>query len=236
MSILIENLSKSFSNQIVLNKIHLEIQTGLLIALIGPSGSGKSTLLRTIAGFEKPNTGSIWLNGQNTDHLSIQERRIGFVFQDYALFPHLTIFENIAFGMRLYKTPNSIIQSRVYELLQLMQLEKKANNYPFQLSGGQKQRIAFARALSIEPKVLLLDEPFGALDIKVRRDLRNWLYDFHNQMPVTTLFVTHDQQEALEIANEIVIFNNGKIEQMGSSQEILDHPSTIFVKNFLTSQ
>ena len=235
MNILIENLSKSFSNQVILNHINLEIQTGLLLALIGPSGSGKSTLLRTIAGFEKPNTGSIWLDGNNTDSLKIQERRIGFVFQDYALFPHLTIFENLAFGMRLHQIPYSIITTRVYELLQLIQLEQKRDDYPFQLSGGQKQRVAFARALSVEPKVLLLDEPFGALDVKVRGELRQWLYEFHTQIPVTTIFVTHDQQEALEIANEIVIFNKGNIEQIGSARELLDHPSTPFVQNFLSS-
>ena len=235
MSILIENLSIVFSNQTVLDKIHLDIQTGSLIALVGPSGSGKSTLLRAIAGFEQPNNGSIWLNGQNTNTIRIQDRRIGFVFQDYALFPHLTIAENIAFGMKLHNTSNEVIQSRVYELLKLIRLDHKANNYPFQLSGGQKQRIAFARALSIEPKVLLLDEPFGALDIKVRRDLRSWLYNFHSQIPVTTILVTHDQHEALEIANEIAVFNEGKIEQIGTAKDIMDHPATPFVYNFISS-
>lgn len=235
MNILIENLSIVFSKQTVLDKIHLDIQTGSLIALIGPSGSGKSTLLRAIAGFEQPTAGSIWLNGQNTNSIRIQDRRIGFVFQDYALFPHLTIAENIAFGMKLHQTPDMILQARVHELLQLIKLDNKANNYPFQLSGGQKQRIAFARALSIEPKVLLLDEPFGALDIKVRRELRTWLYEFHSQIPVTTLLVTHDQQEALEIANEIAVFNKGKIEQIGTAKDIIDHPSTPFVYNFISS-
>nr|YP_009306298.1 sulfate ABC transporter ATP-binding subunit [Derbesia sp. WEST4838]AOP19202.1 sulfate ABC transporter ATP-binding subunit [Derbesia sp. WEST4838] len=235
MSILIENLSVQFANQIVLHQIHLEIQTGCLVSLIGPSGSGKSTLLRTIAGFEKPNYGSIWLDGKNTANIPIQNRRIGFVFQDYALFPHLTISENIAFGMELYDIPTEIIKLRIQELLQLIQLEKKANLYPSDLSGGQKQRIAFARALAIEPKVLLLDEPFGALDIKVRRELRTWLSDFHTQIPVTTILVTHDQQEALEIANEIVLFNQGKIEQIGTAKEILQYPSTNFVNHFLGS-
>lgn len=235
MNILIENLSVRFSNQVVLNKIHLEIQTGCLVSLIGPSGSGKSTLLRTIAGFEKPTYGSIWLDGKNTANMPIQDRRIGFVFQDYALFPHLTIAENIAFGMKLYDIPIEIIQLRIQELLQLIQLEKKAHLYPSELSGGQKQRIAFARALAIEPKVLLLDEPFGALDIKVRRELRNWLSDFHTHIPVTTILVTHDQQEALDIANEVVLFNQGKIEQIGTAKDILRYPSTNFVHQFLGS-
>lgn len=233
MSILIENLSKTFDSKIVLNHINLEIQTGYLVALLGPSGSGKSTLLRIIAGFEKPNKGSIWLSGKKSTHIKIQDRKLGFVFQDYALFPHLNVFENIAFGMSIRKTPFEIIKQRVQQLLQLIQLESQSKKYPFQLSGGQKQRVALARALAIEPEVLLLDEPFGALDVKVRKDLRLWLRKFHDEIPVTTLFVTHDQQEAMEIANEIIIFEKGHIAQTGFAKELIEHPSTSFVKDFL---
>ncbi len=233
MSILIENLSKKFQAKQVLNHINLEIQTGHLVALLGPSGSGKSTLLRIIAGFEQPNEGAIWLSGKKSTNIKIQDRQLGFVFQDYALFPHLTVFENIAFGMRIRQTTLSTIQYRVQQLLQLIQLEKEYDKYPYQLSGGQKQRVALARALAIEPKVLLLDEPFGALDVRVRKDLRFWLRKFHDEIPVTTLFVTHDQQEAMEIANEIVIFENGTICQTGLAKELIDHPSNNFVKNFL---
>ena len=233
MSILIENLSKQYQNKWVLNHLHLEIKTGDLIALIGPSGSGKSTLLRLIAGFEKPDEGYIWLGGQNAENLHIQERQIGFVFQDYALFPHLTVFENIAFGLNIRHFSLSAIQARIQELLQLVQLDKMQNFYPHQLSGGQKQRVALARALSIEPKVLLLDEPFGALDIQVRKDLRKWIAKFHKDIPVTTIFVTHDQNEALELAHEIVLFNKGVIEQMGSPTDCLENPATEFVRQFL---
>lgn len=233
MSILIENLCKQINNQFILNHIHLEIQTGRLVALIGPSGSGKSTLLRTIAGFEQPDEGYIWLNGQNTEYLSIQDRQIGFVFQEYALFPHLTVFENIAFGLNIHHLSFSNIESRIQDLLQLIQLEDKKEFYPFQLSGGQQQRVAFARAISIEPKVLLLDEPFSALDIKVRRELRRWLYTLHQEMPLTTLLVTHDQHEAFEIADEIILFREGQIEQFGTAQEFREYPCTQFVSNFL---
>ncbi len=233
MSILIENLSKKFQSKIVLNHINLEIPTGHLVALLGPSGSGKSTLLRIIAGFEKPNEGCIWLSGKKATHIKIQDRQLGFVFQDYALFPNLNVFENIAFGMTIRQTPFETIKRRVQQLLQLIQLESQAMKYPFQLSGGQKQRVALARALAIEPKVLLLDEPFGALDVRVRKDLRFWLRKFHDEIPVTTLFVTHDQQEAMEIANEIVIFEKGNIVQTGFARELIEHPSTCFVKNFL---
>nr|YP_009330346.1 putative sulfate/thiosulfate import ATP-binding protein CysA [Lambia antarctica]ANN39007.1 putative sulfate/thiosulfate import ATP-binding protein CysA [Lambia antarctica] len=233
MSILIENLSKQFNQKKVLNHINLEIQTGFLVALLGPSGSGKSTLLRIIAGFEKPNEGCIWLSGKKATNIKIQDRQLGFVFQDYALFPHLTVFENIAFGMNIRKMAYQTIKERVQELLQLIQLENEYNKYPFQLSGGQKQRVALARALAIEPTVLLLDEPFGALDVRVRKDLRFWLRQFHQEIPVTTLFVTHDQQEAMEIANEIVIFEDGHIIQTGFAKELIEHPSTTFVKNFL---
>lgn len=232
MSILIENVSKKFGESFLLSQINLEIPTGNLVALLGPSGSGKSTLLRTIAGFSQPDKGRIWLDGQNATLLPIQQRQIGFVFQDYALFPKMTIFENIAFGLKIQKKSIEKIQSQVYELLYLTQLENFAMFYPHQLSGGQKQRVAFARALAIEPKILLLDEPFGALDVKVRKNLRVWLRELHEKLPVTTLFVTHDLQEAMEIADEIVLFRKGCIEQLGSPKEIYEHPATNFVKNF----
>ena len=234
MSILIENLTKNFGNILILDHINLEIKTGKLIALLGPSGSGKSTLLRLIAGLESPDTGRIWLTGKDANFLSIQERQIGFVFQNYALFNHLTVFQNIAYGLKIQKVKNCQIKFRVQELLQLIQLEDFSNRYPNQLSGGQKQRIALARALVIEPKVLLLDEPFGALDIQVRKNLRNWLRKLHEEVSVTTLFVTHDQQEAMELAHEIVILKEGRVEQMGNPQELYDQPLTNFVYEFLS--
>ncbi len=220
MSILIENLSKQFNDFIALDHVSLEIKTGSLVALVGPSGSGKSTLLRIIAGLDIPNEGRIWLTGRDSTYLSIQEREIGFVFQNYALFKHMTVYENIAFGLDVRSTPFDVISNRVKQLLQLIQLDKFADRYPNQLSGGQRQRVALARALAIEPKVLLLDEPFGALDIKVRKDLRNWLRRLHEQVPITTMFVTHDHQEALEVANEIVLFKKGRIEHLGNPQDV----------------
>lgn len=234
MSILIENLVKKFQNQYILNHLNLEIKTGKLVTLLGPSGSGKSTLLRIIAGFEEADSGCIWLTGKNTTKLKIQERQIGFVFQDYALFPHLTVFDNIAFGMQIRQIDPKLIDLRVQELLQLIELEKKSQSYPFQLSGGQKQRIAFVRALAIEPKILLLDEPFGALDTQVRKNLRIWLSNFLNEIQVTTILVTHDQQEAFEISDEIIIFNKGQIQQIGLAQELIDYPYTSFVHSFLS--
>ena len=220
MSILIENLSKKFNDFTALDHVNLEIKTGSLVAFVGPSGSGKSTLLRIIAGLEKPNAGRIWLAGKESTSLSIQEREIGFVFQNYALFKHLTVYDNVAFGLQIRGTSLSLIKNRVKQLLQLIRLENFADRYPSQLSGGQRQRVALARALAIEPKVLLLDEPFGALDVKVRKELRNWLRSLHEEVPVTTIFVTHDHQEALEVANEIVVFQNGRIEQLGKPQDI----------------
>lgn len=234
MSILIEDLTKTFSKSLVLDHINLEIKTGSLIALLGPSGSGKSTLLKLIAGLEYPDGGRIWLTGKDTNFLSIQERQIGFVFQNYALFKHLTVFQNIAYGLNIQKTSEMQIMHRVKELLQLIQLENFSDRYPAQLSGGQKQRIALARALAIEPKVLLLDEPFGALDFQVRKDLRNWLKKLHEKVSMTTLFVTHDQQEAMELAHEIIILKNGRVEQAGSPQELYDQPLTDFVYKFLS--
>ena len=234
MSILIEDLTKTFGTSLILDHINLEIKTGSLIALLGPSGSGKSTLLKLIAGLEYPNSGCIWLTGKNTNSLSIQERQIGFVFQNYALFKHLTVFQNIAYGLEIQQANRFQIRNRVQELLKLIQLESFADRYPAQLSGGQKQRIALARALAIEPKVLLLDEPFGALDFQVRKDLRNWLKKLHEEVSMTTLFVTHDQQEAMELAHEIIILRNGRIEQVGTPHELCDQPLTDFVYKFLS--
>ena len=223
MSILIENLSKTFLHFKALNTINLEIKAESLVALVGGSGSGKSTLLRVIAGLETPDEGRIWLSGRNATALSIQEREIGFVFQNYALFKDMTVYENIAFGLDIRNLTATTVKNRVTQLLQLVQLEKLAGRYPSQLSGGQRQRVALARALAIEPKVLLLDEPFGALDSKVRRGLRQWLRQLHDQVPVTTVFVTHDQQEALEVASDIVILQHGQIDQMGFPQDMYTH-------------
>ena len=234
MSILIEDLTKAFGKSLILDHINLEIKTGSLIALLGPSGSGKSTLLKLIAGLEYPDSGRIWLTGKNTNYLSIQERQIGFVFQNYALFKHLTVFQNIAYGLEVQRASKTQIAHRVQELLQLIQLESFADRYPIQLSGGQKQRIALARALALEPKVLLLDEPFCALDFQVRIDLRSWLKKLHEEVSMTTLFVTHDQNEAMELAHEIVILKNGRIEQVGSPNELYDQPLTDFVYKFLS--
>lgn len=235
MSILIENLTKKINYSTILDCINLEIKTGHLVPLLGPSGSGKSTLLKIIAGLDKPNNGTIWLSGKECTNASIQNRQIGFVFQNYALFNHLTVFQNIAFGLQLRNLTKIQIVDRVNLLLKLIQLEKFANILPLHLSGGQRQRVALARALAIEPSVLLLDEPFGALDIQVRKDLRVWLKKLHEQVSVTTLFVTHDQQDAIELADEVVILNQGKIEQIGTVQEIYDHPANRFVFEFLSS-
>nr|QHN60108.1 cytochrome c biogenesis protein [Caulerpa serrulata] len=295
MSILIENISKKFGR---LSQINLEIPTGSLVALIGPSGSGKSTLLRTLAGFEKPDSGRIWFQGRNSTFLPIHQREIGFVFQDYALFPKYTVYENIAFGLKIQKKSNKaspfgsntpygaakdsgapleggaspglgssggggrslptfgrppegqrplpsflpfpsgglrphFIRAQVDELLHLTQLENFATFYPHELSGGQKQRVGFARALAIEPKILLLDEPFGALDVQVRKSLRVWLSNLHEKLPLTSILVTHDLEEAMEIADEIVILKQGRVEQVGTAEEIYEYPGTDFVQNFI---
>lgn len=234
MSILIENLTKTFRNNLIIDHINLEIKTGQLVALLGPSGSGKSTLLKLIAGLELQDSGRIWLSGKDSKFLNIQERQIGFVFQNYALFNNLNVFQNIIYGLKLKKINNKRIKYRSNELLKLIKLQNFYNRYPIQLSGGQKQRVALARSLAIEPKVLLLDEPFGALDIQVRKSLRNWLKKLQQEVSVTTLLVTHDQQEAMELANEIVILKKGRVEQVGSPQELYDHPVTNFVTQFLS--
>jgi sulfate transport system ATP-binding protein len=233
VGIVIENVSKRFDNFQAVDQVNLEIKTGSLVALLGPSGSGKSTLLRLIAGLEVPDAGRIFLTGRDATYESVQERNIGFVFQHYALFKHMTVRKNIAFGMDIRKMPKAKIKRRVDELLDLVQLSGLGDRYPSQLSGGQRQRVALARALAVEPKVLLLDEPFGALDAKVRKDLRAWLRRLHDEVHVTTVFVTHDQEEAMEVSDEIVVMNEGKVEQVGSPAEIYDNPATAFVMSFI---
>jgi sulfate/thiosulfate transport system ATP-binding protein len=233
MGITVESVSKQFGDFKAVDDVSLEIQTGSLVALLGPSGSGKSTLLRLIAGLESPDSGKIFLTGQDATTRTVQERNIGFVFQHYALFKHLTVAENIGFGLSLRKVDKALSKKRVDELLDLIQLSGLAERYPNQLSGGQRQRVALARALASEPSVLLLDEPFGALDAKVRKDLRAWLRRLHDEVHVTSVFVTHDQEEALEVADQIVVMNKGKIEQVGSAREIYDQPKTPFVMSFI---
>lgn len=233
MGIVVENVSKQFGSFKAVDQVSLEIKSGSLMALLGPSGSGKSTLLRLIAGLEMPDSGNIWLTGKNATNQSVQERNIGFVFQHYALFKHLSVRQNIAFGLEIRKTSKAQVKERVEELLDLVQLRGLGDRYPSQLSGGQRQRVALARALAVQPQVLLLDEPFGALDAKVRKDLRVWLRKLHDEVHVTTVFVTHDQEEAMEVADEIVVMNKGRIEQVGTPAKIYDHPATAFVMSFI---
>lgn len=233
MSIIINNIAKNFGSFQALDNINLEVKPNTLVALLGPSGSGKSTLLRTIAGLEIPDQGQIIINGKDTTGIDIRKRNIGFVFQHYALFKHLTIRQNIAFGLQIRKTPKNQIRQKISELLNLIQLEGLGDRYPSQLSGGQRQRVALARALAVQPQVLLLDEPFGALDAKVRKELRAWLRRLHDEVHITSVFVTHDQEEAMEVADEIVVMNHGKIEQIGTPAEIYDHPATPFVMKFI---
>ena len=233
MGIVVENVSKQFGSFQAVEQVNLEIQSGSLVALLGPSGSGKSTLLRLIAGLEIPDTGKIILTGKDATYQSVQERNIGFVFQHYALFKHLTVRKNIAFGLEIRKAPKMKIEGKVEQLLELVQLSGLGDRYPSQLSGGQRQRVALARALAVEPNVLLLDEPFGALDAKVRKDLRAWLRRLHDEVHVTTVFVTHDQEEAMEVSDEIVVMNKGKVEQVGTPANIYDHPASAFVMSFI---
>jgi sulfate transport system ATP-binding protein len=229
MSIEIRNLVKRFGTLAVCDHLNLDIPSGELVALLGPSGSGKTTLLRMIAGLEQPDSGSVLFHGEDATFADVRERQVGFVFQHYALFGHMTIFENIAFGLRVRpratRPSEETIRSKVMDLL--------AKRYPHQLSGGQRQRVALARALAVEPKVLLLDEPFGALDAKVRKELRRWLRRLHDEMHVTSVFVTHDQEEAMEVADRIVVMNEGRIEQVGAPDEVYDRPATPFVLKFL---
>ncbi|MDI9638637.1 TOBE-like domain-containing protein [Geitlerinema splendidum] len=233
MGIVVENVSKRFGSFIAVNQVSLEVKSGSLVALLGPSGSGKSTLLRLIAGLESPDTGKIWLTGKDATYQSVQDRNIGFVFQHYALFKHMTVRQNISFGLDIRKVPKTRRKDRVEELLELVQLQGLGDRYPSQLSGGQRQRVALARALAVQPQVLLLDEPFGALDAKVRKDLRAWLRRLHDEVHVTTVFVTHDQEEAMEVSDEIVVMNQGKVEQVGTPADIYDNPASAFVMSFI---
>lgn len=245
MSIEVKNVSKKFGNFKALDNVNLKVNDGELVALLGPSGSGKTTLLRIIAGLEKPDEATdtkedppqVLFHGEDVARQRVGQRHVGFVFQHYALFKHMTVFENIAFGLRVRpraeRPSKEIINKRVNELLELIQLENFGGRYPSQLSGGQRQRVALARALAIEPKVLLLDEPFGALDAKVRQGLRNWLRRLHSEIHVTTILVTHDQEEALEVADRVVVMNQAKIEQIGSPADVFHHPATEFVMDFL---
>jgi sulfate/thiosulfate transport system ATP-binding protein len=233
MSIQIKNVSKVFGSVVVLNDVSLEVPDGSLLALLGPSGSGKTTLLRIIAGLEVPDSGTVLYQEEDITNDSARDRKVGFVFQHYALFRHMTVAENIGYALRVRKVPKAKIRERVKELLELIRLEGLDMRYPGQLSGGQRQRVALARALAAQPRVLLLDEPFGALDAKVRQELRRWLRKLHEQIHVTSIFVTHDQEEASELADRVVVMNHGRIEQIGTPDEIYDQPSTPFVYNFL---
>ena len=237
MSIEIRGIGKRFGNFVALDDIQLDIPTGELVALLGPSGCGKTTLLRIIAGMETADSGQVLFSGAEATHLHARERKVGFVFQHYALFRHLNVVDNIAYGLnvrpRALRPPRPEIRRRVAELLELVQLSGLEKRFPTQLSGGQRQRVALARALAVDPKVLLLDEPFGALDAQVRRDLRRWLREIHDRTGHTTLFVTHDQDEALELADRVAILNKGRIEQIGTPDEIYDHPATAFVAGFI---
>jgi len=237
MSITINNIDKHFINFHALKNISLTIDQGELITLLGPSGCGKTTLLRIIAGLEIADRGQIFFNNKDITHLKVNERNVGFVFQHYTLFKHMSVFENIAFGLRVKnkkeRKSEQQIKEKVYELLNLIQLNETADRYPNQLSGGQRQRVALARALATDPKILLLDEPFGALDAKVRKELRRWLRLLHNNLNITSIFVTHDQEEAFDVSDRIVIMNEGKIEQVGSAQDIIDEPNSSFVYGFL---
>jgi len=237
MSIAVQQLQKNFGNFTALNNVSLEFADGELTALLGPSGCGKTTLLRIIAGLEYADQGQVLLDGEDASAKHVRERQVGFVFQHYALFKHMTIFENIAFGLRVkprhLRPSEAVIKEKVQRLLELVQLDWLAERYPPQLSGGQRQRIALARALAVEPRVLLLDEPFGALDAKVRKELRRWLRRLHDELHVTSIFVTHDQEEALEVSDKIVVMNHGKVEQIGAPDQVYQHPATPFVYGFL---
>ena len=239
MSIEIRHLSKRFGAFRALDDVSLNIASGELVALLGPSGCGKTTLLRIVAGLDVPDSGSVLVQGQDTTDLAVQQRRVGFVFQHYALFRHMTVFDNVAFGLRVRprreRPSEKDIRQKVQHLLDLIQLNRFGERFPHQLSGGQRQRVALARALAVEPKVLLLDEPFGALDAKVRKELRRWLRRLHDDLHVTSVFVTHDQEEALEVADRVVVMNAGRIEQVGTPDEVYAQPASAFVYGFLGS-
>jgi sulfate transport system ATP-binding protein len=233
MSITVKNITKRFGNFVALDNVSLEIPNGKLTALLGPSGSGKTTLLRIIAGLDSADEGTILHHGEDVTGLPPKERNVGFVFQHYALFRHMTVFQNIAFGMEVRKIKKDVIKGYVMELLHLVRLKGMEHRYPTQLSGGQRQRVALARALAVQPKFLLLDEPFGALDAKVRQELRQWLRRLHDELHQTSIFVTHDQEEAFEVADQVVVMRAGKIEQAGSPHDVFEHPANPFVMDFL---
>jgi sulfate transport system ATP-binding protein len=233
MSIEVKNVTKKFGNYTAVNDVTVTVPSGELVALLGPSGSGKTTLLRIIAGLEIQDGGTVWMSGSDVTTMPARTRNVGFVFQHYALFKHMTVRENVAFPMMVRKADKAETETTVHDLLKLVRLEGFEHRYPSQLSGGQRQRVALARALAAKPKVLLLDEPFGSLDAKVRLELRQWLRRLHDEISVTSVFVTHDQEEALEVADRIVVMNHGKIEQEGPPQEIFEHPKTPFVMSFL---
>ncbi len=237
MGIEVKNIQKNFGDFVALGDINLSVPDGELVALLGPSGSGKTTLLRIIAGLEFADSGSVFIDGVETGEMHVKERRVGFVFQHYALFKHMTVFENVAFGLRVRprgtRPSDFQIRRRVMELLSLVHLDKFYDRYPSQLSGGQRQRVALARSLAVEPKLLLLDEPFGALDAKVRKELRRWLRRLHDDIHITSIFVTHDQEEAMEVSDRVVVMNHGKIEQVGSPEEVYHQPANGFIYDFL---
>jgi sulfate/thiosulfate transport system ATP-binding protein len=233
MSILVRNATRRFGDFTALDDVSVEIPSGSLTALLGPSGSGKSTLLRVVAGLERLDAGSIEIDGRDATDLPPQRRGVGFVFQHYAAFKHMTVRENVAFGLKVARRPKAEVRARVEELLELVQLPGLADRYPAQLSGGQRQRMALARSLAVQPSVLLLDEPFGALDARVRQELRAWLRRLHDEVHVTTVFVTHDQEEAMEVADRIVVMNAGRIEQVGGPRDLYEHPANAFVMGFV---
>jgi sulfate/thiosulfate transport system ATP-binding protein len=235
MGITVDGATKRFGDFVALDDVSIEVPDGSLMALLGPSGSGKSTLLRVIAGLEEPDSGRVVISDQDMTHVAVQDRNVGFCFQHYAAFKHMTVGDNVGFGLEIRKRPRQEIQQRVHELLALVQLEGLIDRYPSQLSGGQRQRMALARALAVEPEVLLLDEPFGALDARVRTELRQWLRRLHDEVHVTTIFVTHDQEEAMDVAEQIVVMNEGAVEQAGKPTDLYDHPKTEFVMNFVGS-
>jgi sulfate/thiosulfate transport system ATP-binding protein len=233
MAITVEGATKRFGDFVALDEVSIQVPDGSLTALLGPSGSGKSTLLRCIAGLEEPDSGRVMISGRDATHLAVQDRGVGFVFQHYAAFKHMTVGQNIGFALSIRKRPKDEIAKRVDELIRLVHLEGLADRFPSQLSGGQRQRMALARALAVEPKVLLLDEPFGALDATVRKELRQWLRRLHDEVHVTTIFVTHDQEEAMDVAEQIVVMNDGAVEQAGNPTDLYDHPATEFVMSFV---
>jgi len=233
MGISVEGANKRFGDFQALDDVSIDVPDGSLTALLGPSGSGKSTLLRAIAGLEGLDSGQVTINGEDATHKPAQRRGVGFVFQHYAAFKHMTVYDNVAFGLKIRKWKKPETSNRVHELLQLVQLDGLAGRFPSQLSGGQRQRMALARALAVEPQVLLLDEPFGALDAKVRKDLRTWLRRLHEEMHVTTIFVTHDQEEAMDVAGQLVVMNQGRVEQSGTADELYEQPANEFVMSFV---